>query len=206
MLICCRFVDTSARFLLGQSLGALAGDASADSLMDTKAFLKAFQLSLRSCGMRLYLGPFRFMIAKSASVVHWKVVHKFIGYYINRALEDEDEDKEEKVSFTVDQDGKRTSSHRYRSLPDGLAEWTSDRIEIRNQIIQGMMAAQDTTAVLISNTIFLLSRSPAIWRRLRDETGSVGSQSLTLEDTKSFRLLRNILYECECLHHDKVRT
>jgi len=48
-----------------------------------------------------------------------------------------------------------------------------NRIEIRNQIIQEMMAAQNTTAVLISNTFFLLSRSPAIWERLRDETASV---------------------------------
>lgn len=151
--------------------------------------------------MRLYLGPFRFMTSKSASVVHWNVVHKFIDYYVDRALED----KKGKVSPTMNLDGKRTSSH-HRSLLDELAEQTSDRIEIRNQIIQGMMAAQDTTAVLISNTFFLLSRSPAIWKRLRDETASVGSQPLTLEDTKNFRLLRNVLYECECLHHNDLRT
>ena len=106
----------------------------------------------------------------------------------------------------MNQDGKRTSSHHHRSLLDGLAEQTSDRIEIRNQIIQGMMAAQDTTVVLLSNTFFLLSRSPAIWERLRNETASVGSRPLTLEDTKNFRLLRNILYECECLHRDELRT
>ncbi len=170
--------------------------------MDGKAFLKAFQLSLRSCGMRLYLGPFRFMTPKSASVVHWNVVHKFIDYYVDRALED----KKGKVSPTMNLDGQRTSSHHHRSLLDGLAEQISDRIEIRNQIIQGMMAAQDTTAVLISNTFFLLSRSPAIWKRLRDETASVGSQSLTLEDTKNFRLLRHVLYECECLHRNDPRT
>ena len=143
--------------------------------------------------MRLYLGPLRFMTPKSASVMQWEIVHKFVDYYIDRALED----KKEKVSPPLNQNSKQTSSHPHRSLLDGLAEQTSDRIEIRNQIIQGMMAAQDTTAVLISNTVFLLSRNPAIWRRLRDEAASVGSQPLTLEDTKNLRLLRNILYECE---------
>ncbi len=158
--------------------------------MDGKAFLQAFQLSLRSCGLRLYLGPFRFILPKSASVIQWKVVHDFVDYHVNRSLEN----TKAEVSSTLDQE---TTSHHYRSLLDGLAKQTTDRIEIRNQIIQGLMAAQDTTAVLISNTIFLLSRSPAIWARLRAETASVGSQPLTLEDTKSFRLLRNILYECE---------
>ena len=133
------------------------------------------------------------MTPKSASVVHWKVVHKFIDYYVDRALED----TKGKAPPPPNQHVKQTTSHHHRSLLDGLAEQTSDRIEIRNQIIQGMMAAQDTTAVLISNTIFLLSRSPATWARLRDEIASVGSQPLTLEDTKSFRLLRNVLYECE---------
>ncbi len=98
------------------------------------------------------------MTPKSASVVHWNVVHKFTDYYVDRALED----KKDKVSPAMNLDGKRTSSHHHQSLLNGLAEHTSDRIEIRNQIIQGMMAAQDTTAVLISNTFFLLSRSPAI--------------------------------------------
>ena len=193
MLICGQFVDTSTQFLLGKSLGALAGDEPADSPVDGKAFLQAFQLSLRSCGIRLYLGPFRFMMPSSASVMQWKVVHEFINYYIDRALEG----TKPKGSSTLDQVTGQTTDHHHCSLLDGLARQTNDRTEIRNQIIQGMMAAQDTTAVLISNTVFLLSRSPAIWERLRAETASVGSQPLTFDETKSFKLLRDVLYECE---------
>lgn len=95
------------------------------------------------------------MTPTSASGVHWKCVHKFLDYCIDRALED----KKDNVPPTMNQDGKQTSSHQYQSLLDGVAELTNDRMEICNQIIQGMMAAQDMTAVLISNTFFLLSRS-----------------------------------------------
>lgn len=132
-------------------------------------------------------------MSKSASVTQWKIVHEFIDYYIDRALND----TTEKVTSESNEEVKQTTSYQHRSLLDRLARQTSDRIEIRNQIIQGMMAAQDTTAVLISKTIFLLSRNPAIWERLRAETASVGPQPLTLEDIKSFKLLRNILYECK---------
>lgn len=186
-------MDTSTRFLLGQSLSALAGDEQAHSPIDGKTFLQAFQLSLRSCGIRIALGPFRCLMSKSTSVMQWQIVHEFIDFYVDRALQH----VKSQVSTKREQSFDQTTNHHHRSLLDGVAEQTDDRVHIRNQIIQGMTAAQDTTAVLISNTIFLLSRSPAIWERLQAETASVGSQPLTLEDTKSFRLLRNILYECE---------
>lgn len=165
----------------------LASGEASDSPVDGKAFLKAFQLSLRSMGIRLYLGPLRFMLPKSAGTLHWQVVHEFIDFYVDRALQ------------TIKSEAKDSSHNvqaRHRSLLDVLAEQTPDRIEIRNQIIQGMMAAQDTTAILISNSLFLLARNPAVWERLRNETTRAGSKTLTPEDIKGFNLLRNILHEC----------
>jgi cytochrome P450 len=42
----------------------------------------------------------------------------------------------------------------------GLIEQTDDIEYIRSQILQGMMASQETIAVLISNARFLLARHP----------------------------------------------
>lgn len=63
-----------------------------------------------------------------------------------------------------------------------------------------MMAAQDTISVLISNTLFLLSRHPAIYERLREEALSIDLDvSLLLFDNlKEFKFLSNVSKECKC--------
>ena len=79
------------------------------------------------------------------------------------------------------------------SVINTLASQTSDRIEIRNQAIQPMTGAQDTLPMLLSNTLFCLSRHSAIWDRLRAEVACVGPGALTIEEARKFQLLRNIL-------------
>ena len=44
-----------------------------------------------------------------------------------------------------------------------MAQKTEDKKELRNEILQALMAAQETTAALISNVFFLLSRNEFIW-------------------------------------------
>lgn len=95
------------------------------------------------------------------------------------------------------QDLSRKTKDSHRSLLDNLAQQTTDRNEIRNQIIQGMMASQDTTSVLISNTVFLLSRDTSTWERLRAEAIAIGSTPLTAEGIRKSKLLHNVLYECK---------
>jgi cytochrome P450 len=49
----------------------------------------------------------------------------------------------------------------------GLAGQTDNIVDIRSRILQGMMASQETTAVLIANTILLLSRHLETCEELR---------------------------------------
>lgn len=150
-----QFLDTSARFILGHPLGALGSEAFEGSPVDGKSFLKAWQFSLRSCSIRNALGSFRFVVSKAESFDHYDVVHRLIDFHINHALDDE----------------LHQTSHNLSVLKD-LLQRTDNRQEMRNQAIQLMMASQDTSAILLSNAIFLLARNPAVWARLRDEAGS----------------------------------
>lgn len=84
-----------------------------------------------------------------------------------------------------------------RSMLQGLATQMYDVHYIRSQILQGMMAFQETTAVLIANTMFLLSRHPRYWSRLRHEVRQRGEELLTFENLNNFKPLQNILSECE---------
>ena len=171
--------------MLGHPLGMLNSDVLAESPVDGKSFLRAWQLSLRACSIRTALGIFRFIISKHESVDQWQIVHQLIEFHIDRALQGED----------------RRAENRHRSLLEHLIQQTNDKVEIRNQIIQGMMAAQDTTSILISNTIFLLSRDPTIWERLRAEVASISSDALIGENLRNFKLLHNVLYECKSHLH-----
>ncbi|MCJ1380961.1 hypothetical protein MMC17_004070 [Xylographa soralifera] len=113
------FVDTSTHFILGKSLGVLNVDQPSEGPVQGMEFLKAFQLSLRSCGLRLYLGPLRFLLPKSATSDQWQIVHRFVEYHIDKALQ-----------------GGVEIKHDHRSLLHGVIQQTTDKLEIRSQIIQ----------------------------------------------------------------------
>ena len=95
------------------------------------------------------------MISKHESVDQWQIAHQLIDFHIDRALQEAD----------------RGAENRHRGLLEHPIQQTDDKVEIRNQMIQGTIAAQDTTSVIISNTI-LLFRDPTFLERLRVEVAS----------------------------------
>lgn len=134
------------------------------------------------------LGPLQFLIPKSMKYEAYKEVQSYLDSLIETEISAENE---------------ASSSHfngsNPRSLLRGLIKETDDRIEIRDNALQAMMAVQDTTPVLLSNTLFLLSRSPKVYDRLRDEV-----QPLDLEDSqhlydklRGLSFLHNVINECK---------
>ena len=85
--------------------------------------------------------------------------------------------------------------HRRPVLLCTMAEQTDDGETLRNEILQALMAAQNTTAALISNVFFLLSRHQSIWRQLRHEVLFLGDCKLEPEVPQGMTFLRNVLNE-----------
>lgn len=114
--------------------------------------------------------------------------HAYIDFYVTKALE---EDKlpasEESSSGSV-----------RRSLIHGLASQTDDIDYVRSQILQAMMASQETTAVLIANTIFLLARHERHWREIRKTVLESGEDIFTYDRLHDFDYLQDIIKECKC--------
>ena len=179
---CSQFVDTSTRFLLGRPVGVFGTEESTKSEIDGKTFLKAFNLSIRGCGMRVRFGRLGFLLPKSATVDHWRVVHRLIDTYVDQTL------KETKL---------KPAHGSHVSLLESLAHQTDNRLEMRNQVIQGMMAASENVPILLSNTVFLLSRHASIWKQLREEIADIGPEPLTLDAARQVKFLQNILNECK---------
>ena len=152
--------------------------------LDAESFPKFFQQSLLGCGLRMLLGPLRFLIPTSLTTRSWRAVHEFFDFYIENSLS----------HTTIASEGLIEKPH---NLVDSLVQEIDDRIEIRNQAIQAMIAAQDTLPTLLCNTIFCLSRSPEVWARLVEEVKHVKAEPLSIEDAIRFPFLRNILKECK---------
>ena len=78
-----------------------------------------------------------------------------------------------------------------------LVQQTDNSLDIHWQIIQILMLMQNTTSILVSNTLFLLSRNATVWASLRkDITGSETEKSLK-EKLKNIQTLQNVMRECK---------
>ncbi len=142
-------------------------------------------------GFRIALGPFKFLHHDQKWHESCKLTHKFAEKYVDKALEYRRQSSGNGIEPTV-----KDHDHRPQQiLLYSLADQTGDRTELRNQILQALMAAQETTAVLISNVFFLLSRHPAVWQRLRMEVISLGDSELDVDLLQNMRYLHSVLYE-----------
>ncbi|KAM3066189.1 hypothetical protein ACMFMG_012149 [Clarireedia jacksonii] len=180
------FLDNSTQFLLGVPLNLPSGSEKS-APVSTRAFLDAFYSSEKGIGIRLLLGRLRILAPKAKWLAAIKTTHRFIDYYIDQSINIQ---SGKKLSTTPG-----SSSKKARTLLENLILQTQDRVEIRHQILQGMMASQDTTSVLLSNTFFLLSRHPKIWARLRDEILLGDTEGFSFDSLKSLNIVQSILKE-----------
>jgi cytochrome P450 len=134
------------------------------------------------CGMRIVLGRLRFLVLRKKMEKTFKSSHDFLDHCISKAFAEKNSGNPQSTEGT--------------SLLRVLVQETDDRIEIRNQMIQNLMAASDTISILLSNTLFLLSRHPKIWKDLRAKIlDTLKTDKLTIESLNSVGLLRNVLFE-----------
>ena len=162
-----------------------------------------FDYAMFGCGVQIALGPlkFLFLAAKTKWIKAYKTTHRFADKYVDKALDVRQQISVEKKESTLG-----TPVHRVpRNLLSTMAEQTDDKVELRNQVLQALMAASETTAFLISNAFFQLSRNPPVLQRLRDEVNSLGlskAMELDFEQLSSMKYLRHVLSESKsCIIH-----
>ncbi|KAH9905495.1 putative cytochrome P450 alkane hydroxylase [Xylariomycetidae sp. FL2044] len=78
-----------------------------------------------------------------------------------------------------------------------LAKETHNPIELRDEILNVLVAGRDTTASLLSNALFALARHPDVWDRVRAEViETIGDELPKYETLRNLRQLRNLFNEC----------
>ena len=83
---------------------------------------------------------------------------------------------------------------------DELVRQTTDRIRIRSELLNILLAGRDTTASLLTNVWWLLSTRPDIWQRLQTEVAGLNGELPTFEQLKEMKYLKALLNESLRLH------
>ncbi|KAF2675780.1 cytochrome P450 [Lentithecium fluviatile CBS 122367] len=177
-----QFLNTSLHFLLGVDRSPESESAPCTA----ESFVGAFHEAIKGTGIRIMLGRFKGLAPKKQYYTACHLAHEYLDYYVQQAFE------HKSYSYASPSS---TGALKTRNMIQGLASQTDDVKYIRSQILQGMIASEETTAVLISNTIFLLSRHPQYWQQLRDQVREQGEELFNFEQLSKFVLLQNILSE-----------
>ena len=72
---------------------------------------------------------------------------------------------------------------------------TTDKTKIRAELLNILLAGRDTTASLLSNVWFELSKRPKIWARLQHEVATLDGNCPTFEQLKDLKYLNALLKE-----------
>ncbi|KUI61103.1 Cytochrome P450 52A13 [Cytospora mali] len=194
-------IDAATEVLFGQSLNTLLKSPDSEEHM----FMRAFDTAQSKAHFRprnKFLAKYIFRDADwdSACVT----VHSFVDRYISNALQKKcanspgytgsinpDSKQLEDDSCIIGPDGKK----RYVFLYE-MAKETQDRIQLRNELLNVLLAGRDTTASLLSNTFFILARRPDIWAKLKAEVDALGGIPPDYDTLRGMKYTKYLLNEC----------
>lgn len=76
-----------------------------------------------------------------------------------------------------------------------LVKQTDNKVQIRSELLNILLAGRDTTASLLSNVWWEISKRPDVWAKLRAEVDALGGAKPTFEQIKDMKYLRWVLNE-----------
>lgn len=176
-------IDSATEFLFGESTNLLA-----ESNTSNARFAEAFNRSQEAAGEGARTGIAAVLFRNSTFKDDVKCVHAFVDHFVQAGL------KYRKTQDLEKADDK--SEERYVFLHE-LVKYTDDPIQIRSELLNILLAGRDTTASLLSNTWFILSRRPDVWEKLQGEVGRLGGERPTFAQIKEMKYLRQVLNECK---------
>ena len=175
-------LDSSTEFLFGESIESqLSFEGS-----DAEKFSHAFDFAQHRMPGRNRLGSLCRFIPDREFDKACKVVHEWGDRYVAKALQNlAVEEKAEK-----DDDVKE----RYTFMRE-MAKQTPDPIQLRNEVLNILLAGRDTTAGLLSNTFHALARHPRVWQKLKAEVDTLEGRLPDYECLRNMHYLKWVLNE-----------
>jgi cytochrome P450 len=189
-------LDSATEFLFGESLNSqTAAVKRSESLQaEEKGFMHAFDRSQWYLTKAGFYGEFWWMAHNAEFRALCGQVHQFVDRFVQLALSI---DRNEKFQETK---GLNSGVKERYVFLEALATQTQDPIELRNQLLNILLARRDTTASLLSWVFMLLAHHPAVFKKLRQEVINhlctySSPQNLTFAKLKNCRYLQGCLNE-----------
>ncbi|KLO15647.1 cytochrome P450 [Schizopora paradoxa] len=199
-------LDSATEFLFGSCVHSLksglpypenanAYSAQSNGVSDAaEEFAKAFSGAQEVLAQRARLGPYWPMweISKNKAIEPLKIVSAFIDPILAAALEKKNSSPPKTISAE-----KKEDIDDEETLLDHLVKYTDDKVILKDEILNIMIAGRDTTATTLTFATYLLAMHPDAVVRLRNEIlDKVGpSRCPTYEDIREMKYLRAFINE-----------
>ena len=181
-------LDSATEFLLGESVHSLTSPDGSEQ----QQFGAAFDLAQGRLALRYRKGTFIKLIDVFKPDKEFtracKTVHEFVDKIVDRVLETTQTADTEKTVEGKDE------AERYVFLKE-LAKATRDPKQLRDELLNILLAGRDTTASLLSTTFHVLARRPDIFLKLKTEVDELQGVKPDYETLKSMKYLNHFLNE-----------
>ena len=185
-------LDSNSEYMFGESVGLMSDHASESATM----FHQALDYAQQGTILRLRLGNLMFAHRDRKFRDSCRTVHAYAERFVDQALAYRrgqatlpDEKRAEEAEA-----GSAAGRQKYVFLNE-LAKDTDDPILLRDQIVNMLLAARDTTAGLLSFAFFVLARRLDVWSKLRADVLEHYREPLTYEAITGMTYLRYVLQE-----------
>ncbi|KAF2170205.1 hypothetical protein M409DRAFT_64540 [Zasmidium cellare ATCC 36951] len=176
-------IDSATEFLFGESTGSLTSSSGEGGFAAAFTASQDFIANATRWGsVAKLVTPGYDKFAKDN-----KLVHDFVDYFVDKGLA--------KRSQLLE----KSNTERYVFI-DELVRQTTDRKRIRDELLNILLAGRDTTASLLTNVWFMLSKNPPIWTKLQADVTRLNGAKPTFEQLKDLKYLKAILNESLRLH------
>jgi cytochrome P450 len=134
------------------------------------------------------MGKFLFFMRDSEFNKSCRIVHDFVDKIVYKALDKNQPKDAEKVI-----EGKH-DAERYVFLRE-MVKATRDPNQLRDELLNILLAGRDTTASLLSVTFHVLARRPDIFKKLKAEVNELRGVQPDYETLKNMKYLKYLLNE-----------
>jgi len=137
------------------------------------------------------LGWFHHFVKDPKGEEAMKICHEFVGQFVDEAI---------RYRESLDVEKKGAADEKYVFLHE-LAKDTSDKKRLQDELLNVLLAGRDTTASLLSNMWFMLSKRPEIFEKLhREVEETLHGELPTYEQLRNMKYLKYCMNESLRLH------
>jgi cytochrome P450 len=131
----CLTLDSATALLFGRSVYSLRANIDQDA--ENRDFAESFNIAQEGLAKRFRLAPFHFVYNPSSFRRACQKVHRFVERYIQERNVKAKEDYDDQTSFFIDR----------------ISQESASQTDIRDQLLNVLLAGRDTTACALSWTM-----------------------------------------------------